>query len=578
MAGDPLPAAGLLPLIVSIHARTWRATQNRLRCHCRRPGFNPRPHMAGDHATTYGLRRFGSVSIHARTWRATGAIKGLNHRTDVSIHARTWRATRWQKGDVDLIRFNPRPHMAGDNRRDRALGQAYVSIHARTWRATAAVGERGLFRQRFNPPPHMAGDSKAADNGRTRKSFNPRPHMAGDAGKRRPRHSAGVSIHARTWRATVYQVSHDRGRLCFNPRPHMAGDYSVTTVQGTLRCFNPRPHMAGDRPLQRVQAGEASFNPRPHMAGDPADTEPRRMGDVSIHARTWRATAELLPRIDESRFNPRPHMAGDSDSSPAGSRGNRFNPRPHMAGDHSDTRLRGSAGVSIHARTWRATLGAGPTTTPSKFQSTPAHGGRPFAERKATAQPCFNPRPHMAGDEPWPNCPTERYVSIHARTWRATWSASAGSRRPGGFNPRPHMAGDRLIYLSNSQAWFQSTPAHGGRPRRSTPGADRLVVSIHARTWRATSPCRWSRHRSLVSIHARTWRATQYPVPSQTGDLVSIHARTWRATRVAAIVVLAELVSIHARTWRATGLPRATAIASSVFQSTPAHGGRRRRP
>src|SRR5690348_13482275 len=75
-----------------------------------------------------------------------------------------------------------------------------------------------------------------------------------------------------------------------------------------------------------------------------------------------------------------------------------------------------------HARAWRATSDPIKDRTKSKFQSTPAHGGRPGM--------CVIAR----GVE---------VVSIHARAWRAT-----------------HMvqAGQKLFE-------FQSTPAHGGRPK-----------------------------------------------------------------------------------------------------------------
>ena len=76
----------------------------------------------------------------------------------------------------------------------------------------------------------------------------------------------------------------------------------------------------------------------------------------------------------------------------------------------------------------------------------------------------FNSRPHVAGDDEDRHHGLLSWVSIHARTWRAT----------------------RAVPLR--------VPA-----RR---------VSIHARTWRATAFKDGFPIYSSVSIHARTWRAT----------------------------------------------------------------------
>jgi len=78
----------------------------------------------------------------------------------------------------------------------------------------------------------------------------------------------------------------------------------------------------------------------------------------------------------------------------------------------------------------------------------------------------FNPRPRVASDD------GERYrhagmeVSIHARVWRATTSASA------------------FILIPSK---FQSTPACGERLPEHQVHTSTLVVSIHARVWRATT-------------------------------------------------------------------------------------------
>jgi len=94
------------------------------------------------------------------------------------------------------------------------------------------------------------------------------------------------------------------------------------------------------------------------------------------------------------------------------------------------------------------------------FQSTPAHGGRHSG--------------YIAGI-PGP------LVSIHARTRRATLSMRPSHAVPAGFNPRPHTAGDKLkIDIKNLLTLlFQSTPAHGGRLRKSTNSS--VSVSFNPR-------------------------------------------------------------------------------------------------
>ena len=192
------------------------------------------------------------------------------------------------------------------------------------------------------------------------------------------------------------------------------------------------------------------------------------------------------------------------------------------------------------------------------------------------------------------------------------------------FNPRPHAAGDDKIARS---AWaptmFQSTPARGGRHRvgrhrrwvvtmfQSTPARGGRhdcwrswprspIVSIHARTRRATSrPSAGAASTWHVSIHARTRRATTIGRPPVIGPEVSIHARTRRATAERRLPIGDPvIVSIHARTRRATTAgrmsyhrlrrfnprPHAAGDETSLavwphhdrFQSTPARGGRPR--
>ncbi len=124
-------------------------------------------------------------------------------------------------------------------------------------------------------------------------------------------------------------------------------------------------------------------------------------------------------------------------------------------------------GVSIHARTRRATPHADALRGEQQFQSTPARGGRPCvamahcgagisfnprphaagdATTATVCRPllrCFNPRPHAAGDASTSvHLRRELSVSIHARTRRATMCWCHRRRVQCSFNPRPHAAGD----------------------------------------------------------------------------------------------------------------------------------------
>ena len=191
------------------------------------------------------------------------------------------------------------------------------------------------------------------------------------------------------------------------------------------------------------------------------------MRDVSIHARTWRATCGL----EVARgFVPM------------------FQSTPARGGRH---RTVGKTGyldkVSIHARTWRATNGSAVPAYQCPFQSTPARGGRLCLTPENTLRPRFQSTPARGGRHlPAVKRRGHHAVSIHARTWRATGVPARFAATSPCFNPRPHVAGDEC------------------------PTAQGLIrqVSIHARTWRATRVSGQHARQRKVSIHARTWRAT----------------------------------------------------------------------
>ena len=234
--------------------------------------------------------------------------------------------------------------------------------------------------------------------------FNPRPREAGDQPAEERLPGLGlVSIHARARRATLNTPRSRRARRCFNPRPREAGDASVAGGSPGRQRFNPRPREAGDDHGCYREVG------REH---------------VSIHARARRAT---------------PRGCFSQDTGPC------FNPRPREAGDHEFVLVCGEL---------------------TKFQSTPARGGRRFNVASFSTRVC---------------------VSIHARARRAT------------FPP---------LFPGFCLERFQSTPARGGRLRDDTLAAVDTEVSIHARARRATLRWAGASPADVVSIHARARRAT----------------------------------------------------------------------
>ena len=254
---------------------------------------------------------------------------------------------------------------------------------------------------------------------------------------------------------------------------------------------------------------------------------------VSIHARTRRATiaCRVVPHCSVC-FNPRPHAAGNATAG-----------RACLGRDvsiHARTRRATPALrrpprrqlVSIHARTRRATLTFTKGNDYGKFQSTPARGGR------------------LAGflaSLVW------SIVSIHARTRRATTPKPIPDTVPISFNPRPHAAGDmRAITLICRTNSFNPRPHAAGDNQPGCGNGERELVSIHARTRRATIDGHCFADRHHVSIHARTRRATSTPFSSSTS--------------------MSMFQSTPARGGRQSQSGRSRY--NSWFQSTPARGGR----
>ena len=188
------------------------------------------------------------------------------------------------------------------------------------------------------------------------------------------------------------------------------------------------------------------FQSTPAHGGRPIFGGPQRLGRiVSIHARTRRATAVCRRKTPPKRS---------------------FNPRPHTAGDRAK---------------------ASRPTTIWPFQSTPAHGGRRFCDhRPVPGCTGFNPRPHTAGD-----------------TAREAWAAVEAM-----FQSTPAHGGrlDGPATLADVQL-FQSTPAHGGRPSLGDPTCQNYGFNPRPHTAGDSSFIDSSRE-FVVSIHARTRRAT----------------------------------------------------------------------
>ena len=118
---------------------------------------------------------------------------------------------------------------------------------------------------------------------------------------------------------------------------------------------------------------------------------------------------------------------------------------------------------------------------------------RPHAEgddriaHLATIEASFNPRPHAEGDALSFDSGTERKVSIHALTRRATCYA----------------------IILRRQLQFQSTPSRGGRQWSITEWARILCFNPRPHAEGDLTP-RQQQNKKQVSIHALTRRATQW--------------------------------------------------------------------
>ena len=319
--------------------------------------------------------------------------------------------------------FNPRPHAAGDTPANDPAPWGHVSIHARTRRATSRHCAHATRALRFNPRPHAAGDGEDFRLRGRAKRFNPRPHAAGDPlAARLDVGDYVVSIHARTRRATprfpfrprmgnvsiharTRRATHSFGYCTifdsFQSTPARGGRLRATRFGCLLDCFNPRPHAAGDLITDPTCNRLVMFQSTPARGGRPLD---------ATHATAC------------TSFQSTPARGGRPEISFQAEDGQCFNPRPHAAGDAKIASLRSANGVSIHARTRRATR-CGLEAAGVDLVSIHARTRRATEKCQATTTSCI--------------------VSIHARTRRATSRAGIAGGGKVCFNPRPHAAGDQ---------------------------------------------------------------------------------------------------------------------------------------
>ena len=108
------------------------------------------------------------------------------------------------------------------------------------------------------------------------------------------------------------------------------------------------------------------------------------------------------------------------------------------------------------------------------------------------------------------SCSVGLWVSIHAPAWGATFFIFFIFFIKC-FNPRPRMGGDNIYYHMGSMVIrFQSTPPHGGRPKKGKKFYTKPEVSIHAPAWGATTGRGGLKIAHEVSIHAPAWGATDW--------------------------------------------------------------------
>ncbi len=166
-----------------------------------------------------------------------------------------------------------------------------------------------------------------------------------------------ISIHALTRRAT-FEREKRKCTLIFQSTPSRGGRHGSLSQSSKSRIFQSTPSRGGRQvqfPSPR-RVGAISI----HALTRRATGNPECAGKtcaISIHALTRRATSAIpIPTAGRRDFNPRPHEEGDRKSRMCRQNMRDFNPRPHEEGDKCNSHPHGGS---------------------ARFQSTPSRGGRP---------------------------------------------------------------------------------------------------------------------------------------------------------------------------------------------------------
>ena len=189
---------------------------------------------------------------------------------------------------------------------------------------------------------------------------------------------AGISIHAPTWGATIwdaltdyqreFQSTHPRGvrhgdrarlgrSLDFNPRTHVGCDIRKKDITPRTKYFNPRTHVGCDKNVIKMIGHFAYFNPRTHVG---CDTKCQPNGGKfvafqSTHPRGVRLLEDWQGRYGFTFQSTHPRGVRPVWVS-LGSPSVDFNPRTHVGCDYQNDWSLRMCEISIHAPTWGATI------------------------------------------------------------------------------------------------------------------------------------------------------------------------------------------------------------------------------
>ena len=183
------------------------------------------------------------------------------------------------------------------------------------------------------------------------------------------------------------------------------------------------------------------------------------------------------------------------------------------------------------------------------FQFTPARIERPSRCLRSPASECFNSRPHEAGDWNYPISPSHQssFNSRPREAGDAVMSIAGGSS--GSFNSRPHEAGDpsRFIYLRATMVSihartrratqlnpdgrlafrFQFTPARGGR--RHAAAASGIRSCFNSRPHEAGDTSTMCRHRRCTRFNSRPHEAGDPRISPRRTPTTSFNSRPHEA-------------------------------------------------